>query len=59
MAQIAMAWVLAKPEVTSPIVGVSKMGHLEDAIASVDVKLTPDEIKQLEAPYQPRVVTGF
>jgi aryl-alcohol dehydrogenase-like predicted oxidoreductase len=59
MAQIAMAWVLAKPEVTSPIVGVSKMGHLEDAIASVDVKLTADEIKQLETPYQPRVVTGF
>jgi aryl-alcohol dehydrogenase-like predicted oxidoreductase len=45
--------------VTSPIVGVSKLAHVEDAIASVDVKLGAEEIAGLEAPYRPRVVTGF
>jgi aryl-alcohol dehydrogenase-like predicted oxidoreductase len=59
MAQVAMAWVLQKPGITSPIVGVSKMGHLDDAIAAVDLKLSADEIGQLEAPYKPLVVTGF
>lgn len=59
MAQVAMAWLLAKPGVTAPIVGVSKMGHLDDAIAAVDLKLSADEIAQLEAPYKPLVVTGF
>jgi aryl-alcohol dehydrogenase-like predicted oxidoreductase len=59
MAQLAMAWVLSKPEVTSPIVGVSKSSHLEDAVAAVGLKLTAEEIAALEAPYQPRVVTGF
>jgi aryl-alcohol dehydrogenase-like predicted oxidoreductase len=59
MAQVAMAWVLAQPGVTSPIVGVSKMKHLEDAIASVDLVLSADEIAQLEAPYKPLLVTGF
>jgi aryl-alcohol dehydrogenase-like predicted oxidoreductase len=59
MAQLAMAWVLSKPEVTSPIVGVGKPSHLEDAVAAVGLKLTAEEITALEAPYQPRVVTGF
>jgi aryl-alcohol dehydrogenase-like predicted oxidoreductase len=59
MAQIAMAWVLQKPEVTSPIVGVSKISHLEDAIASDDLVLSADEIKALEAPYKPQHVAGF
>jgi aryl-alcohol dehydrogenase-like predicted oxidoreductase len=59
MAQLAMAWVLSKPEVTSPIVGVSKPSHLEDAVAAVGLKLTAEEIAALEAPYQPRVVSGF
>jgi 1-deoxyxylulose-5-phosphate synthase len=59
MAQVAMAWLLQKPGVTSPIVGVSKMGHLDDAIAAVDLKLSAEEIAQLEAPYRPLVVTGF
>jgi aryl-alcohol dehydrogenase-like predicted oxidoreductase len=59
MAQIAMAWVLQKPEVTSPIVGVSKMSHLEDAIASDELVLSADEIKALEAPYKPQQVAGF
>jgi len=59
MAQLAMAWVLQVPGVSSPIVGASKLGHVEDAIASVDVTLSADEIKALEAPYQPKFVTGF
>ncbi|MBY5787442.1 aldo/keto reductase [Rhizobium leguminosarum bv. viciae] len=59
MAQVAMAWVLQKPVVTSPIVGVSKMSHLEDAIAAVDFELTGDDVKALEAPYKPLHVAGF
>ncbi|HEV7718307.1 MAG TPA: aldo/keto reductase [Arsenicitalea sp.] len=59
MAQLAMAWVLAKDVVTSPIVGASKLSHVEDAIASVEVKLSPEEIASLEAPYRSKAVTGF
>ncbi|MBY5460578.1 aldo/keto reductase [Rhizobium leguminosarum] len=59
MAQVAMAWVLQKPVVTSPIVGVSKMSHLEDAIAAVDFELTGDDVKALEAPYKSQHVAGF
>jgi 1-deoxyxylulose-5-phosphate synthase len=59
MAQVAMAWLLSKPGVHSPIVGVSKMQHLDDAVAAVGVTLSADEIAQLEAPYKPLVVTGF
>ena len=59
MAQIAMAWVLAKPEVTAPIVGVSKLSQLEDALAAVALTLSADEIAAIEAPYKPLVVTGF
>jgi aryl-alcohol dehydrogenase-like predicted oxidoreductase len=56
-AQIATAWLLAKG-VTAPIVGASKMSHLEDAIAAVDIKLTAEEIAALDAPYQPKAVAG-
>jgi aryl-alcohol dehydrogenase-like predicted oxidoreductase len=59
MAPVAMAWVLQKPVVTSPIVGVSKMSHLEDAIAAVDFELTADDVKALEAPYKSLHVAGF
>ena len=59
MAQIAMAWVLAKPEVTAPIVGVTKLSQLEDALAAVALTLSADEIAAIEAPYTPLVVTGF
>jgi aryl-alcohol dehydrogenase-like predicted oxidoreductase len=58
-AQIALAWVLAKPFITSPIVGASKPNHLEDAVASLDVKLTPEEVAFLEEPYVPHEVIGF
>lgn len=56
-AQIATAWLLAKG-VTAPIVGASKMTHLEDFIAAVEIKLTDDEIQYLEEPYQPKAVAG-
>jgi aryl-alcohol dehydrogenase-like predicted oxidoreductase len=59
MAQLAMAWVLQKDGVTSPIVGASKLSHVEDAIAAVEVKLSAEEINELEAPYKSRTVTGF
>ncbi len=59
MAQVALAWVLAQPGVTAPIVGASRPAHLEDAVAAVDVKLTAEEMAALEADYVPRRVAGF
>ena len=58
-AQVALAWVLQKKGVTSPIVGASKVEHLTDAVAALSLKLTADEIKTLEAPYVPHKVAGF
>ena len=58
-AQVALAWMLAKPVVTSPIVGASKAGHLDDAVAAVSLKLTPEEIASLEEPYVPHSTLGF
>lgn len=58
-AQIALAWLLAKPDVTAPIVGASKPHHLKDAVAAVSVRLTPEEIASLEEPYVPHPVLGF
>jgi 1-deoxyxylulose-5-phosphate synthase len=58
-AQVALAWVLQKSEITAPIVGATKMEHLDDAIAAVSLKLTPDEITRLEELYVPHEVTGF
>ncbi len=57
-AQIALAWMLSKPGVTAPIVGASKMHHLDDALASVDVHLEESEIKALEEPYEPHPILG-
>ena len=58
-AQIAMAWLLNKPVVTAPIVGATKPHHIDDAVAALSIKLTTDEIAQLEAPYEPHPVAGF
>lgn len=58
-AQVALAWVLSKPVVTAPIIGVSKPNHLEDALAALSCKLSPDEIAKLEAPYRPHPVAGI
>ena len=57
-AQVALAWLLAQPAVTSPIVGVTKPGHLEDAVAAVDVELDQDELDELGAGYEPHPVAG-
>jgi aryl-alcohol dehydrogenase-like predicted oxidoreductase len=59
MAQIALAWQLTKPAITSPIVGATKLHHLQDAVAAVDLKLTQDEVKALEEPYVAHPVLGL
>jgi aryl-alcohol dehydrogenase (NADP+) len=58
-AQVALAWVLANPVVTAPIVGVTKEHHLDDAVAAVDVQLSAEEIARLEDPYTPHAVAVF
>jgi 1-deoxyxylulose-5-phosphate synthase len=58
-AQVALAWLLSKSVITAPIVGATKLQHLDDAIASVEVKLSEDEIAALEDPYVPHAVVGF
>src|SRR5262252_7412945 len=58
-AQVALAWLLSKPVITARIVGATKLHHLDDAIASVAVKLTAEEIVALEELYVPHVVVGF
>jgi aryl-alcohol dehydrogenase (NADP+) len=57
-AQIAVAWILAQPGITAPIVGASKMKHLEDAVAALELKLTDEEIARLNEPYRPHRVLG-
>jgi 1-deoxyxylulose-5-phosphate synthase len=56
--QIALAWVLNRPYVHSPIIGATKMEHLDQAIAALDIKLSEDEVKKLEEPYKPHPVLG-
>lgn len=56
--QIALAWVLQKPYVRSPIIGATKMEHLEQAIAALDIRLSTEEMKKLEEPYKPHPVLG-
>lgn len=57
-AQVALAWVLQQPGVTSPIIGASKPNHISDAIAALDVKLDADELKALAEPYRPHAILG-
>ena len=59
MAQIALAWVLSKPAITSPIVGATKTHHLGDAVAALDVKLTDEEIRHLEEHYAPHLPKSY
>jgi aryl-alcohol dehydrogenase (NADP+) len=59
MAQVALAWLLHKPAVTAPIVGVTKPHHLADAVAAVDLRLGNEEVARLEEPYVPHRVVGF
>lgn len=58
MAQVALAWLLAKPAVTTPVIGASKLEQLDDLIAAAEITLTEEEIARLEAPYRARPVRG-
>jgi aryl-alcohol dehydrogenase-like predicted oxidoreductase len=57
--QIALAWLLAKPGITAPIIGASKPLHITDAVEALTLRLEPDEIEALEAPYVPHAIVGF
>ena len=56
--QIALAWMLNKAHISAPIIGASKLEHLDQAIAALEIKLSADEIKRLEEPYRPHPVLG-
>jgi 1-deoxyxylulose-5-phosphate synthase len=58
-AQIACAWILQAPGVTAPIIGATKLNHVKELLASVDIKLTKEEVAALEKPYEPHPVLGF
>ena len=58
MAQVALAWVLSKPEVSAPIVGATRPEHLDDAVAAIDLALSEDETRRLEEHYLPHAITG-
>ena len=57
-AQIALAWLLHKPGVTAPIVGATKVAHLEDALGAEQLELSQDEVRRLEEPYVPHAISG-
>jgi 1-deoxyxylulose-5-phosphate synthase len=57
-AQVALAWLLHKPAVTAPIVGATRLGHIEDALAATELTLSAEEIRRLEEPYTPHPVLG-
>jgi 1-deoxyxylulose-5-phosphate synthase len=57
-ATVALSWLLSKPYVTAPIIGASKPQHLDDAVAALNFQLSPEEIRSLEAPYEPHPVLG-
>lgn len=57
-AQVALAWLLAQPGVTAPIIGASKMDHLETAVAALETTLSREELQTLGEPYQPHPVLG-
>ena len=58
-AAVALAWLLGKPGVTSPIIGASKPHHLRDALTGLELTLDADQVRRLEAPYVPHAVAGF
>ncbi|MEH1126771.1 aldo/keto reductase [Micromonospora sp. CPCC 206061] len=57
-AQVALAWLMRQPAVTAPIVGATKLGHIDDAVAAVNVTLSDEEATELEFPYRPHQITG-
>ncbi len=58
-AQVALAWLLGQPGLAAPIIGASQLAHFDDAVAALDITLTPAEVATLEASYQPHAVVGF
>ncbi|HSA54814.1 MAG TPA: aldo/keto reductase [Gemmatimonadaceae bacterium] len=58
-AQVALAWLLARPGVTAPIIGATKLAHLDDAVAALELRLSPEDAAELEASYQPHAVRGW
>jgi aryl-alcohol dehydrogenase-like predicted oxidoreductase len=58
-ARVALAWLLSRPAVAAPIVGATRLEHLDDALAALDLELSAEEVRQLEAPYRPHPVRGF
>jgi len=58
LAQLALAWILAKPGVTAPIIGATRIGHIDDAVAAVSVSLSDDEVSRLEVPYRAHPIRG-
>ena len=58
MAQVALAWLLNKPGVTAPIVGATKMAHIDDAIRAVEITMSDEDMERLEAPYRPHGILG-
>jgi 1-deoxyxylulose-5-phosphate synthase len=58
-AQVALAWMLGRPGIAAPIIGATKLEHLDDAVAAVDLELSADEVDRLEEPYVPHPVVGF
>ena len=58
-ARVALAWMLGKPGITAPIIGATKEHHIGDAVAALELNLSPDETKRLEEPYQPHAVLGI
>jgi 1-deoxyxylulose-5-phosphate synthase len=57
-AQIALAWLLQKKTVVAPIIGATKIAHIEDALPAMDIRLTPEEVAYLEEPYVPHEIVG-
>lgn len=58
MAEVALAWLLARPGLTAPIIGATKLSHLESAVRAVDLTLTPEDIAAIDAPYRAQAVKG-
>jgi 1-deoxyxylulose-5-phosphate synthase len=56
--EVALAWLLQRPSVSAPIVGATKLEHLESAVRSLDLTLSDDQVRALEEPYQPHAVRG-
>jgi aryl-alcohol dehydrogenase-like predicted oxidoreductase len=57
-AQVALAWLRTRPGVTAPIVGATRLSHIEDALAALDLRLDPETAARLEAPYRPHPISG-